>query len=53
MRPRVGLGLGLPINNGLGLRVEIRYPSSTLFPFLSGGLLIKAEYQEKGTLITN
>ena len=29
-----------------------RYPSSTLVPFLFVGLLIKAEYQEKGTLIT-
>ena len=31
--------------------LETRYPSSTLLPFLFGGLLIKTEQQEKDTLI--
>ena len=28
--------------------LKTRFPSSSLLPFLFGGLLIKAEYQEKG-----
>ena len=36
---------------GLGFRVS-RYPSSTLFPFLFGGLLIKKlNSRKKGSLI--
>ena len=31
--------------------ISTRFPSSTLLSFLFGGLLIKAEYEEKGTLI--